>query len=81
MSSAPLLLLNCTHCDDVLKLVDQARSCECGRSRGAMQSDNRPSVTGPARVFTVAWEFYDGLCEGTPGPVSVLSSEKSRGSL
>lgn len=80
MTREPMKLLNCTQCDDLLQLVDNGRSCECGRSSGRVLG-NGVLVTGPARVITIDWEFYDGLCEGTPGPVSVLPSEKARGSL
>ncbi len=78
----PMLLLNCARCDDVLQLVDKIRFCTCELASGRLNGD-QPLVSGAARVLTIDWEFYDGLVEGTPGPVSVLPRDRfgSKGSL
>ena len=57
-------LLNCRQCDDVLKLVDKLRSCECGRSTGMLNGHEPPVTTGPARVFEIPWPEYDQAAGG-----------------
>lgn len=61
-------LLNCKKCDDVLKLVDKPRSCECGQSTGrvVMGTGERETVTttGPARIFEIPWPEYDQASGG-----------------
>jgi hypothetical protein len=53
-------LLNCRECDDVVKLVDKVRSCECGRCTGVLDTNEITIVvTGPARVFEIPWFEYD----------------------
>lgn len=32
-------LIYCTHCDDIVKLTHEPRTCECGRSGGRYFSD------------------------------------------
>ena len=54
-----MMLLNCTQCDDLLKLVDRVRTCECGRSSGHLTPPRPPVVTGPARLIEIPWEQYD----------------------
>lgn len=70
-------LLNCTRCDDVVKLVDNGRGCECGASYGRLR-DEAPDVTGPCRVLTIDWEVYDGLTEGIARPFGVLPKAQYR---
>lgn len=67
-----MFLLNCRSCDDVVKLVDKLRSCECGRSQGAHYANGSHHVSGPARVLTITWEAYDGITEGESRPFTVL---------
>lgn len=67
-------LLNCKRCDDVVKLVDiRTRTCECGAASGKLEGDERATVTGPARVFVIRWEDYDGAM---PGERKAWSVEK-----
>jgi hypothetical protein len=62
-------LLNCRQCDDVVKLVDKTRTCECGQSTGRMvKGTGAPleatTVSGPARVFELPWSEYDQAAGG-----------------
>jgi hypothetical protein len=58
-------LLNCRQCDDVVKLVDKVRSCECGRCTGVLDAvGGTLLVTGPARVFEIPWPEYDQAAGG-----------------
>lgn len=77
MTPPSLRLLNCTHCDDVVKLVDKERICECGMSRGS-DSGAEVRVSGPARVLAIEWEVYDGLAEGIERPFRVLPKAQLR---
>lgn len=83
MKRPPMKLMNCTHCDDVLQLIDKQRSCVCGISSGRCMADGSVSMTGPARVLTIDWEIYDGLVEGGEGRLGVLPRDRyrSKGSL
>ena len=71
-------LMNCTRCDDVVKLVENPRNCECGLSRGCVTMDGDTDVFGPCRVLTIAWEVYDGLAEGIERPFGVLPRAQYR---
>lgn len=72
-------LLNCTRCDDVVKLVDGAkRFCECGLSGGFIDGEGTLAVVGPCRVLTIDWEVYDGLTEGIARPFGVLPKAQYR---
>jgi hypothetical protein len=73
-----MLLLNCLHCDDIVKLVENERRCECGHARGSLSMDPTPSVHGPARVLEITWEAYDGLAEGETRPITVLPRSKTK---
>jgi len=59
-------ILNCKHCEDVLKCVDRIRYCECGRSRGRELHGGRVEVAGPCRVIAIGWRDYDGAAPGDP---------------
>ena len=71
-------LLNCTRCDDVVKLVDKERACECGLSRGRVLEDSCVELHGPARILIIAWEDYDGLAEGIERLFGVLARSQYR---
>jgi hypothetical protein len=62
-------LLNCKKCDDVLKLVDKPRSCECGQSTGrtgpaGAAGTETVTTSGPARIFEIPWQEYDQASGG-----------------
>ncbi len=71
-------LMNCTRCDDVVKLVDKGRTCECGLCEGIITADGSVVVNGTGRVLTIAWEVYDGLAEGIERPFGVLPRAQYR---
>lgn len=73
-----LKLLNCRRCDDVLKLIEKERVCECGGCRGRVSEAGEVTATGSARVLTIGWEAYDGIEEGETRPFSVLPSAQYR---
>lgn len=65
MKPPPLLLMNCRQCDDVQKVIDTLRCCECARSSG--QLVNGEAITeGPCRVLAIDWEQYDGAAPREP---------------
>lgn len=72
-----MFLLNCRACDDVVKLVDKERSCECGRSKG-VSTALLTATTGPARTLVISWEAYDGITEGESRPFTVLPRVQTR---
>lgn len=79
MTASSMKLMNCTRCDDVVKLVETPRQCECGMSSGYVYPDDSGvSIFGPARVLTIAWEVYDGLGEGSQGRIGVLPRAQYR---
>lgn len=58
-------LLNCTRCDDILKLVDlRERRCECGACIGAVDKQEAVTATGPVRVLEIPWTEYDQAMPG-----------------
>lgn len=60
-------LLNCKRCDDLVKLVDKQRACECRQSTGRIvqvSGVESVDVTGPARVFEIPWQEYDQAAGG-----------------
>jgi hypothetical protein len=59
-----MMLLNCTHCDDLVALTDKPRSCVCGRSTGRMEGSQSPVISGTARLAEIPWEDYDGAASG-----------------
>lgn len=60
----PILLLNCRQCDDIQRLHEEMpRTCLCGKSAGRF--DGKSFVcSGPARLFEIAIEEYDGAAPG-----------------
>jgi hypothetical protein len=72
-----MYLLNCRACDDVVKLVEKERSCECGRSKG-VSTPLLTATTGPARTLVISWEAYDGITEGESRPFTVLPRVQTR---
>jgi hypothetical protein len=70
--SSTMKLLNCRRCDDVQKLVEQERTCECGVTKGSISSKGQLSLSGPGRVFEIDWEAYDGIAEGEERAFGVL---------
>jgi hypothetical protein len=73
-----MLLLNCTRCDDVVKLVEGLRACECGATLGKADEDGNVETIGPARVLSIAWRVYDGLGDGGQGSMDVLPRAQYR---
>lgn len=73
-----LFLMNCQACDDVVKLIEKTRNCECGHSSGQL---THPTyfVTGAARVLAIRWEDYDAAIEGEPRPFTVLPRVQPKG--
>lgn len=63
-----ILLLNCTTCDDILRLdEDHARSCLCGSASASWDRlGKRWAITGPGRILRIAFEEYDGAAPGVP---------------
>ncbi len=77
---APLMLLNCSHCDDVIRLIETERSCGCGLSRGWSTGD--VTRTSPsARIIVISWEAYDGIAEGESRLFTVLPRVQTKGRL
>ena len=69
MSTVPICILNCRNCEDMQRLTDKIRTCECGKSRGRMVKDE-PEIQGTyARLLAMQFEDYDRL---TPGEVACL---------
>lgn len=77
MTNPAMYLLNCRACDDVVKLIEKERSCECGRSKG-VSTPLLTATTGPARTLVIAWEAYDGITEGESRPFTVLPRVQPR---
>jgi hypothetical protein len=71
-------LLNCQSCDDVVRITDQNRFCECRRSSGFTTPDRGLQVLGPARVLALSWEAYDGIAEGETRPFTVIPRSEYR---
>ncbi len=78
MTTRALLLLNCTRCDDVVKLVEKVRICECGGARGKASDNGEVEALGSARVLAVGWKAYDGLGDGGQGTICVLPRAQYR---
>ena len=79
MRAPPMKLLNCRHCDDVVKLVEKERSCECGHARGSVSDSGAVTVSGSGRVLAISWEAYDGIEEGEARTFTVLPRAQYRG--
>ncbi len=60
---AAMHLLNCKRCDDVVKLVDKLRRCECGQASGQLLNGT-PMLTGAARLLEIPWPDYDNASAG-----------------
>lgn len=83
MTTLAIGLLNCRRCDDIVKLIEKSRSCECGASSGRLENESAGAeVTGPARVLLIPWESYDGIVEGEERAFQVFPRDqyRSRGS-
>lgn len=61
---APILLLNCRHCEDILRLQeDLSRTCFCGKSAGRFIGKEFV-ISGPSRMIEIDIEEYDGAAPG-----------------
>lgn len=79
MTAPAMKLMNCTRCDDVVKLVEYPRQCECGACRGRTTEDGaNVEVTGSPRVLCISWEAYDGAQEGEARAFTVLPKAQYR---
>lgn len=66
-------MLNCLNCDDVLRLVEAERKCECGKSSGSCSARGAIATSGPVRVLQIPWEHYDRARPGEDQSWFVLS--------
>lgn len=58
-------LLNCRRCDDIFRVTERMRSCECAHASGQLDALEVPQVEGlQARLLSIEWEDYDGVIEG-----------------
>jgi len=73
-----MYLLNCTNCDDIQRLTQKPRTCECGQCLGAVDaSGNHPEVQGfHARVLQIDWEQYDSAAPNEPKTWTVCYSQR-----
>jgi hypothetical protein len=61
-----IILLNCTSCDDILRLdEDHVRPCFCGKAT-ARFVQGKWLTSGPSRLLHIAYEDYDGAVPGLP---------------
>jgi hypothetical protein len=44
-------LLNCTACQDIVRLFPERRSCQCGRSSGQYTNLRHVTFSGPGRIL------------------------------
>jgi hypothetical protein len=58
-AAGTMKLMNCRRCDDIVKAVLKARSCECGSSECRELEDGQIQVAGAARVIAIQWCEYD----------------------
>lgn len=59
-----LYLLNCRNCEDIQRLTEKLRACECGKTRGQL-ARGEPNVEGVyGRLFAMQFEDYDRLGPG-----------------
>jgi hypothetical protein len=59
-----IILLNCTSCDDILRLdEDQPRPCLCGKATARLVS-GKWLTSGPSRLLRISFEDYDGAVRG-----------------
>lgn len=78
VTRSAMLLLNCIRCDDVVKLIEKVRICECGATHGRVSDDGEVEALGSPRVLSIGWEVYDGLTEGSEGAIGVLPRAQYR---
>jgi len=64
-------LLNCTRCDDVIRVTTILRHCEC-RASSAVESPDGIKKDGPCRLLGIPWEEYDGAYPGAVRKFHVL---------
>ena len=50
-------LMVCRRCDDVVKLRDYERKCECGKARGQYDAQGRGVIRGPG--MAIAFSNFD----------------------
>ncbi len=73
----PLWLLNCTRCDDVQRIVERQRGCECDSVHAMLDIHGKPHLIGPGRILTIPWEAYDGAAPGDQRTWTVYSLSTS----
>ncbi|GAA1799225.1 hypothetical protein GCM10009682_21080 [Luedemannella flava] len=56
--------MHCAHCDDIVRLFPEARSCRCGKSQGKYLEDNATTV-----------QTWPGLSLGIANPDFVAAQE------
>lgn len=66
LTGGAMKLINCRRCDDVVKIVEKMRVCECGQSAGRELDGERVYVSGPCWVLGIAWMEYDGAGKDAP---------------
>ena len=59
-----LWLFNCPRCDDVHRIVERPRTCECGKVTALLDVNGTPVLTGKGRIWLIPWEEYDGAAPG-----------------
>lgn len=64
----PLWLFNCQRCDDIQRIIEKPRSCECGTLSAQLDSNNQPALQGPGRLIRIPWEEYDAAEHGEKRP-------------
>jgi len=64
-------LLNCTLCDDVIRVTTILRHCECQAS-SAIEGPDGIKKDGPCRLLGIPWEEYDGAYPGAVRKFHVL---------
>lgn len=71
MSDEPtLFLMNCRNCEDVQRITEKLRRCECGKTEAVVLKSGAPEVRGVyGRILAMNFEDYDKLA---PGEVACL---------
>jgi hypothetical protein len=58
-------LLNCTECDDILRLDEAVkRSCMCKKSTATYDARGKIMTEGPVRLISITYEDYDSAAPG-----------------
>ena len=57
-------LLNCVHCDYIVSLSEDIRTCFCGRSSGRYTNEVNVEFCGPARILGIPNTDYKGAIPG-----------------